>query len=485
MKLTAKVSMFLAAILGVSLCASLWVATLGDAKRQARRVDSDIRAALSKLASRCGLPVADGPRRGCLEAIGFMQAVTYPQAFSHAVLLDSGSRLLVHSDAERGGLGDNRRAFASDAYLRIAASADAGRPVTGLRLGAEVVDAYVEPLLADSGRVGTWIALYRSVGLEEARRAGLEAAGGRFVRAVVFSAAVAVLTGTCLVYFFLSPLEPILEASRRVAAGDLSYRIPEGRSDELGQLSAEFNRMTTALAELDELKDGFMAQITHDLRSPLSAMMTHLQLIAGGHRGPVSPEHREGLEVIARNSKSLAELIDNILDVTRLESGRAEFEPAALELEPAIREVTTLLKARADEYRVRLDTMILPGLSQVHADESAFRRLLTNLVSNALKFTPADGVITIKAHRGAPNEVVFAVSDSGIGIPKARLRGLFQKFSQVPETKNKVRPTGGSGLGLVICKRIVEAHGGRIWVESEPGSGATFSFTLPEAAPRG
>ena len=480
MKLTAKVSLFLAAILGLSLCASLWVVIAADARRQSERVDADIHGALARLAAKCGLPKDEASRAKCLDALALMREVAYPEAFSHAVLLDDKSRLLLHS--ERGAVGGTP-GFATDSYLSIAAAAENGRAVRNFRVGTEIVDAFVEPLVTDAGRAGAWIAAYRSEPLEAARRLGQDIRG-RMLEAVFFSGAVAVLASACLVFFFLAPLEPILEASRRVAKGDLAVRLPEGRSDELGQLASEFNRMTKALAELDELKDSFMAQITHDLRSPLSAMMAHLQLITGGHRGPLTPEQREGLDIIGRNAQALAELIDNILEVTRLEAGRTEFEPVSLELEREVGEVMKLLRARADEYHVRLETLLLPGLATVHADDLAFRRLMTNLVSNALKFTPANGAVTVKAHRGASNEVVIAVSDTGIGIPKDRLQSLFVKFFQVPETKNKVRATGGTGLGLVICKRIVESHGGRIWVESEPGRGTTFAFTLPETAPR-
>ncbi|MCX5787762.1 MAG: HAMP domain-containing sensor histidine kinase [Elusimicrobia bacterium] len=232
------------------------------------------------------------------------------------------------------------------------------------------------------------------------------------------------------------------------------------------------------------MKDSFMAQITHDLRSPLSALMSHAQVIANGYSGPLTDRQREGLAIISQSAGYLAELIENILDLTRLESGRAEFEPAELDVGSEVSGVLTLLQARADEFKVGLASQVLPGAERAYADEQAFRRVLTNLVANALNFTPAGGRVTVTANRSRAGAVAVAVADTGLGIPEERLHSLFVKFSQVPETKNKVRFTRSTGLGLVICKRIVEAHGGRIWVESEYQKGSTFSFTLPSGPPK-
>jgi len=480
-KLTLKLALFLSAVLGSCLAVALGVVLRSDARILDARIDHDVRSALGRLAARCGLPADAAARARCEEAVALTRELTYPEAFSQAVLIDAKSRVLVEADARGAVSNDAVPSFAADRYLTIVSLAETRNPVRRFPLGTEPVDAYVEPLLSAPGRAGSWILAYRSSALDAAR-APQRHARRRLIEAGVLSASAAVVAAALLAFFILAPLEPIFEAARRVAKGDLAYRIPEGRSDELGMLAAEFNRMTRGLAELDEMKEGFMAQITHDLSSPLSAMLGHVQLVAGGYKGAVNDEQKESLTIVVRNAQALGELIDNILEVTRLESGKFEFQPSTLELAPKVRAVLQLLQVRADEYGVRLESALLPELTYVQVDEQAFRRLLTNLVSNALKFTPAGGAVTVKAYRGKPGEVVVAVADTGVGIPKDRLSSMFGKFFQVPETKDKVRPGRGTGLGLVICKRIVEAHGGRLWVDSRYGSGTTFAFTLPEPA---
>ncbi len=223
-----------------------------------------------------------------------------------------------------------------------------------------------------------------------------------------------------------------------------------------------------------------MAQITHDLRAPLSSVVGYADLLLKGYNGPMSDAQTKSVETIIRCGRSLADLVDNILDVTKLEAKRMTVQQETVELPAAVEAVLNLLQVRAQEYGINLDTYLLPELTSVYADPQALSRVLTNLVSNALKFTPASGHVTVKARRGAPNEVIVSVTDTGVGIPKERLGSIFAKFSQVPETKNKVRPVHGTGLGLLISKQLVEAMGGRIWVDSDYGKGTTFSFTLRE-----
>ncbi len=290
------------------------------------------------------------------------------------------------------------------------------------------------------------------------------------------------LVGLGLTLTALAPLKPLAAASLRIMQGELGARVPEG-ADEFGQVGAVFNKMAARLAEVDELKQSFVSTMTHDLRNPLAAILGHADLLASGAKGPLTEKQAATLETIQRSGYQLSELINNILDVTQLEAGRMELAPRALEVRPEIAEVLELMQARADEYQVRLETHVLPELERVPADPQAFRRILVNLVSNALKFTPGGGTVAVLVHRGKPNEVVVTVADTGVGIPKERLGALFTKFSQVPETRDKVRPSGGTGLGLAICKELVELHGGRVWAESEMFKGTAFHFTLAENPP--
>ncbi len=154
-----------------------------------------------------------------------------------------------------------------------------------------------------------------------------------------------------------------------------------------------------------------------------------------------------------------------------------EFHPGRVDCAALARSVVELMRATGDEYGVELRSTDIHDGTAVWVDEQALRRILINLVSNALKFTPKGGRVTL-ALSAQDGMDLISVSDTGIGIPADKLNTLFEKFSQIAETRNKVREARGTGLGLVICKRIVEAHGGRIWVESVFKQGTTFAFTL-------
>jgi signal transduction histidine kinase len=180
-----------------------------------------------------------------------------------------------------------------------------------------------------------------------------------------------------------------------------------------------------------------------------------------------------------RSAGYLNELVGNILDLTALEAGRMSLEPRDLDLRAEAGAAADILAPKAAEYGVRLDVSGVPEGARVLADAQGLRRVLVNLISNGLKFTPQGGTVSVRWTGGDAEDRV-AVADTGIGIPAERIPGLFKKFAQVPENKDKVRAAPGTGLGLVICKELVQAHGGRIWVESPGRDGSVFTFTLPK-----
>jgi signal transduction histidine kinase len=245
--------------------------------------------------------------------------------------------------------------------------------------------------------------------------------------------------------------------------------------------------MTARLGELDALKDSFLSKATHDLRNPLSGMLGFVELVLGGYKGPVGPKAREALEAARLNGVALAGIIDNMLDITRLEAGRMTLEPEALDLQAELSSAVEAARREAGAAGVSVELVELGEPIVVRADAGALGKVLGALLTNAVKFTPAGGQAGVSARRGRPREVTVSVSDTGVGIPKERQGKLFTPFFQVPETKNKARPTTGAGLGLALTKGLVEAQGGRLWVESDGERGARFSFTLREepASPPG
>lgn len=487
MKLTLKLSLVLCGLLLFVLCGTLWLTYRSELRNLEENRDLQIAAGLRQLARHCAETWGEEREKPCADGLALLIEMAEPGAFSHAALVDTRARVVLHSDFLEGDF-SARGSYATDSYVQFAANSPAPQVQKGLVLGRNAVSgaarAYSAPVPPEGARLGTLLAVYDEARLRESLSWVYREARKRLVQAALIGTGLGLLLSAGLVAYLLAPLQPLFLASSRVAEGDFSYRIPVSTRDELGRLAAEFNRMTERLAELDDLKDSFLAKVTHDLRNPLTAMIGHADLLVGGYKGELKSDQTEAVQIIIRNGRALAELINNILDVTQLEAGRMGFAPTILDPRAEVEAVLELLQSRAQEFKVRLETHILPDLLQVYADPEAFRRVLTNLVSNALKFTPEGGTVSVQAYRGKPNEVVFAVSDTGIGIPKGRLPTLFGKFSQVPETRNKVRPSVGTGLGLAITKEIVEGLGGRIWVQSEMFKGTSFSFTLPEKPPQ-
>lgn len=352
-------------------------------------------------------------------------------------------------------------------------------------LGPRRVLERVVPLQgsAPAGEAGRPRAAVLRAGYDlSAGRAGLSAALGRSLRRFLGAAVVSLLVGLAGAHLLAGGItgtvKKLMRGAQQVSSGHFSARVVTRREDELGELSAEFNEMSRRLGELERLKESFLAKITHDLRSPLSAIIGHADLMLMGSRGPMTDKQAESMKVVIQSAREQAELVDNILDITKLEAGKLTFSPSPVPLRPAVQAVLDLLAPKAEEYGVTLDGSGVPEGTEVWADEPALKRLLTNLVSNSLKFTPKSGRVSVEWRTDGPAGDRVVVRDTGIGIPPDKVAGLFTKFVQVEETLHKVRFARGTGLGLVICKEIVEGHGGRIWVESEYERGSAFSFTL-------
>jgi signal transduction histidine kinase len=215
--------------------------------------------------------------------------------------------------------------------------------------------------------------------------------------------------------------------------------------------------------------------LVHDLRQPLMAFMAGLETAAT--LGELTPGQTEFFQMAMLGGQTLSRMIDSLLEISRFEGGSLtldcrELEASAL-VEQAVRELEVLIQ----EKRLTLIAEVSPDLPPFRADEEKLRRTLENLLGNAIKFTPEGGMITVTARLCAEPAILFAVADSGEGIPREAFERIFEKFVQV-ENRQSGR-TRSAGLGLASCKVAVEAHGGRIWVESEPEKGSTFFFTIP------
>ena len=235
-----------------------------------------------------------------------------------------------------------------------------------------------------------------------------------------------------------------------------------------------------ALEAASRHKSEFLANMSHELRTPLNAVIGFSEVLQARMFGPLNDKQTEYVDDILHSGRHLLSLINDILDLAKIEAGRTELEPSTFDLNEAIDNAMQLIKERAVRRGLRLECNVVPDLGTIHADERKVKQVLINLLSNAVKFTREGGTITITATRG-PAEVTLAVQDTGIGIAAEDQELIFEEFRQVGT--DYTRKQEGTGLGLALARRFVELHGGRLWVESVLGRGSTFSFTLPLRPP--
>nr|BAL56310.1 PAS/PAC sensor hybrid histidine kinase [uncultured Acetothermia bacterium]BAL60148.1 PAS/PAC sensor hybrid histidine kinase [Candidatus Acetothermum autotrophicum] len=236
-------------------------------------------------------------------------------------------------------------------------------------------------------------------------------------------------------------------------------------------------RDVTERKELERLKSEFISTVSHELRTPLTSIKGYVDLVLAEDVGPLTPEQREFLTIVAQNTTRLTELINDLLEIERLESGRIEFEFVELSLEEVLQNVARSLQVNAEQKGLEFVTEIASGL-KVRGDRERLAQVFLNLLSNAIKYTPA-GTVELKAYR-ENDTVVVAVRDTGIGLSESDMQKLFQKFFRADNPY--VRKAGGTGLGLSIAKAIVERHNGTITVTSQLGQGSTFTVRLPALA---
>jgi signal transduction histidine kinase len=241
-------------------------------------------------------------------------------------------------------------------------------------------------------------------------------------------------------------------------------------------LFREIEDKSRQLETANRHKSEFLANMSHELRTPLNAIIGFSEVLLERLFGELNAKQDDYLKDIHSSGKHLLQLINDILDLSKVEAGRMELEPSPFDLPTAIANAMTLIRERAQKHEIALVQEVGEGLGEVVADERKFKQILLNLLSNAVKFTPDGGCIEVKARRDGDN-VVVAVHDTGIGIAPEDQEAVFEEFRQVG--RNYTNKQEGTGLGLALTRKFVELHGGRIWLESEPGKGSTFTFTIP------
>jgi signal transduction histidine kinase len=294
------------------------------------------------------------------------------------------------------------------------------------------------------------------------------------------------------------PIKRLQVAAEAIGAGAYDERIELNRTDELGALAVAFNQMaehlqeligglerrvaerTRQLAQASKHKSEFLANMSHELRTPLNAILGFTQVLQQKLFGEVNEKQEEYLADIHGSADHLLSLINDVLDLSKVEAGQVELEKAPFSLREALERGVVMLRERATRNGVALTLEPDPNVELVEADERRIRQVVFNLLSNAVKFTPAGGSVEVSSAQ-ENGEVLVSVKDTGPGIAPEDQERIFEEFQQ---TDIGSEQREGTGLGLALSKRLIELHGGRIWVESELGDGSTFTFTLPVETPR-
>lgn len=291
--------------------------------------------------------------------------------------------------------------------------------------------------------------------------------------AAVVGAGVAALAGTVTARRITAPLQALARASRRIGRGDLDQGVPVEGDDELADVARTFNAMAADLRHAEETRRQLLADVAHELGTPLTVLQANLEGMLDGVVA-ASPQHLASLHT---QTQVLARLVRDLRDLSLLQEGQLPLDCRSTDLDALVREVAGMSQPVAVEKGITLEVAAGPPI-MVAADRERIAQVLHNLLANAVRYTAAGGVVRVSAAR-AEGEARVEVSDTGPGIPPDDLPHVFERFHRVDRSRS--RATGGAGLGLTIVKYLVEAHGGRVWVRSQLGSGTTFGFALPAA----
>ncbi|HEY3068661.1 MAG TPA: ATP-binding protein [Methylomirabilota bacterium] len=429
-----------------------------------------------------------------------------------AFVVDGGGILIADPDIS---LVLQKTSLASLEQVTAATFAAAGSPRRDVTIGRDLQGRRV--LTAHASIAPLRWSVFAEQPLEEAF-APLRASIERTVVLVLIGVALSVIGSMLLARRMVQPIRALQEGAAKIGAGDLGQRLEVQTSDELEDLAQQFNRMTEQLQEsyatleqkveqrtrdltealernqalLREVeektrelevasrhKSEFLANMSHELRTPLNAVIGFSEVLLERMFGELNDKQEEYLHDILGSGRHLLSLINDILDLSKIEAGRLELELGEFDLPQAIDNALTLVRERASRRSISLSVDVEAGVATIRADQRKVKQVLLNLLSNAVKFTGEGGHVAVRATR-ADGMVEVSVTDTGVGIAPEDHAIIFEEFRQVGS--DYARKQEGTGLGLALARKLVELHGGTIWVKSHVGEGATFTFTLPVTA---
>lgn len=283
---------------------------------------------------------------------------------------------------------------------------------------------------------------------------------------------VAILLGALFTRQIVAPLGKVTAAAKRVAHGAFDQKVDIGGAGELNELGKSFNFMAATLARDQQLRRNMVADIAHELRTPLTILQGNVEAMLDG----LLPPDKENLTSLHQETLLLKRLVDDLRTLSLAEAGQLEFQPKTTDLKKLSSQVIDNFRTQLSARNIAVELESPDNLPEAWVDPERTAQVLRNLLSNAMHYTPEGGSIKVRLN-STTEGVIVSVIDTGSGIPPDDLPHVFDRFYRVD--RSRTRSTGGSGLGLAIVKQLVEAQGGKVWVESIFGKGSTFSFTVP------
>jgi two-component system, NtrC family, sensor histidine kinase GlrK len=287
--------------------------------------------------------------------------------------------------------------------------------------------------------------------------------------------ALSILVSVPIVWSITSRLRELGKATRAVAAGQFEHRMTAFGTDEFSDLAGDFNTMAQRLGELDQMKKDFVSHVSHDLKGPLASTRETVHILLEGIPGPLNDKQRRLLTLCLKSSERLSGMIGNLLDVSRMEAGMMDYKIESCDLVPLARNAASELEGLAREKKLELIVESAVPVIRVDCDQGRITQVISNLIENAIKFSPASSQALVRIEANG-EYAILSVWDRGPGVPMMSRSRIFDRFHQVNPGK---KIAGQSvGLGLAICRTIIEAHGGSIWVADNPGGGSVFYMKI-------
>ncbi|MBE2198945.1 MAG: HAMP domain-containing protein [Anaerolinea sp.] len=351
--------------------------------------------------------------------------------------------------------------------------ADTENEMVGQQLATALLRDNGVPITSAGQRVGT---LLMTSGVQSAAQNEhfLQHVNRAIFLSLLAAGGLALIFGGLIVWRVIRPLRQLTTAAQGITAGDLAQRVDISPGDELGDLALAFNQMTERLARAETLRRQMTADIAHELRTPLSVIQGNIEALQDG----VFPLTIAALDPILDKTGLLSRLVEDLRQITLAETGQLLLDRQPTDLRALAIQSREAFQSAAVARSITLKMDTPPHLPLIKADRQRVQQVLMNLLSNALRYTPDGGTITIRL-AVADEQVQVTVQDQGPGIPSEALPNIFERFYRVEQGRTRATDGSGSGLGLAVARSIVETHGGQIGVESIPGQGSTFWFTLP------